>query len=121
MLSLAYTTDLLSQTIDQLTGEPAQLTPQAGLARIDEWLFPLSEAENMKPVAAALTQLKLLLQASPVDEKAIQAQLGTVADALSLLSADMGSEGEMPGLFDALASALRQTGSVSREINQSPA
>lgn len=114
MLSLADTTSLLDETTSQVMSETGTLTPQSGIALIDEWLQPLQEAENTKPMAEHLSQLKTLLQATSPDGEAVRAKLGVLAEQLSILGTDMGGEGEMPSLMDALAAALRQAGGSSK-------
>lgn len=114
MLTLADTTDLLAQTTDLVSGERAQLTPQAGIGLIDQWIEPLQTAENTKPIADKLGQLKTLLQGGTVDEDAVRARLGELAELVSALGPATGSEGEMPSLLEGLSAALRQAGETSR-------
>ncbi|RYF55762.1 MAG: hypothetical protein EOO39_37590 [Cytophagaceae bacterium] len=114
MLSLADTTDYLDQTTKSLTGEVGKLTPQTGIVQLDLWIEPLKAAQNTQPLAAELSKLKTLLQATPVDRVAVQMQMGTLAEQLSLMSADMGGEGEMPALMDGLSASLRQAGDTSK-------
>ncbi len=114
MLTLADTTDFLDQTTKILTGESGELTPQAGVAQLDQWIGPLQDAQNTQPLAAGLSELKTLLQTTPVDETAVRSQMGILAEQLSLMSADMGSEGEMPALMEGLAASLRKAGDTSK-------
>ena len=44
----------------------------------------------------------------------MQTQMGTLAEQLSLMRADMGGEGEMPALMEGLSASLRQTGDTSK-------
>ncbi len=115
MLSLAETTDLLDQTTTRLMDEPDSITPQAGIALIDAWLSPLQEGENTRPLAEQLATLKVLLMANPIDKKAVRVAVGPLAEQLSLLSPQMGGEGEMPALLEGLSTALRQASGSSKE------
>ena len=114
MLSLADTTDLLARTTTCLTEESAMLLPRAGVALIDAWLEPLEEGENTQPLTGELAGLKSLLATNPVDEQAVQSTLASLAGQLSLFSSQLGTEGEMPGLLEGLATALRQAAESSR-------
>lgn len=114
MLSLADTTDLLDQTTTRLMGESGPLTPLAGIDLIESWLVPLQSADNTRPLADQLAALKALLQAKPLPEEAVRTALGPLADQLSLLSTEMGGEGEMPALLEGLSTALRQAGGRSK-------
>ena len=114
MLTLADTTDLLAQTTDLVGGKAAPLTPQAGIDLIDQWLGPLQTAENTKPIADTLVQVKALLQNETPNEEAMRTQLGQLAELVSTLSPAMGSEGEMPSLLEGLSAALREAGETSK-------
>lgn len=114
MLTLADTTALLQQTTEQLTGNGGALTPQAGIALIEEWLEPLAMAENTKPIADKLQQVKILLESPAVNEGAVRECMGELAELTSTMGSGMGSEGEMPSLLDGLASGLRQAGQTSK-------
>lgn len=114
MLSLADTTDFLDQTTKTLTGELGELTPQTGIVQLNLWIEPLQAAQNTQPLAAELSKLKTLLEVTPVDEAAVQTQMGTLAEQLSLMSAAMGGEGETPALMDGLSASLRQGGDTSK-------
>lgn len=114
MLSLSDATALVQDTTDQLINTDTHLTPQAGSALIGQWLEPLSAAENTKPIADKLSQLKTSLGAPAVDEAAVQTLMGELAELISTMGAGMGSEGEMPSLLDGLASALRHTGQTAK-------
>ncbi|MCE7066649.1 hypothetical protein [Dyadobacter sp. CY326] len=109
MKSLSDTTALLEETISQLMGEQEPITPQAGVELIDQWTGPLSEAENTLPIAEALQQLKGLLAANPLNTDAVIGQMGEVAAKVAMLAPDMGTEGEMPSLLNALSTALRMS------------
>ncbi|MBD2757422.1 hypothetical protein [Spirosoma validum] len=114
MMTLADATDLLQQTTEQLSANTDTLTPQAGVTLIDQWIEPLTTAENTHPIADQLKQLKSLLQAPAIDKDAIQNCLSELADLTSTMGIGMGSEGEMPSLMDGLAAAIRQAGQTSR-------
>ncbi len=114
MLSLADTTALIQETTEQLSGDTSKLSPQAGLALIDQWLEPLSTSENLKPIVAQLEQLKTMLSAPAINNHGVQTRMGEVAELTSTLGATTGSEGEFPSLLDGLAAALRQLSSTSR-------
>lgn len=108
MKTLQDTTDLLGQTTDQLRGNTAQLTPEAGIALIDQWLEPLQTVQDTKPVAEMLTQLKTLLQTQPVNNEAVHMRLGQLAELTAALAATVG--GDTGPAVNALADALRQAG-----------
>ncbi|OIN59739.1 hypothetical protein [Arsenicibacter rosenii] len=110
MMTLADATSLLEQTTDFLRNSPA---PEAGITILDEWIGPLRQAPNTKPIADALAQLKTRLQADPVNDTDVRTSLGQIADLLSALSPETGSEGEMPSLLEGLAAALRESGETS--------
>ena len=112
--NLADTTDLLDQTTLKLVDDSTVLTPVDGVQIIDQWITPLSASENTKPIADELLQLKSLLQSEQVDGEAVTAKLSKIADQLSLLAPETGSEGEMPSLIEGLASALRLAGGTSK-------
>lgn len=114
MLTLADSTDLLQQTTQQLSAGDDSLTPQAGIALIDQWLEPLMTAENTRPIADKLQQLKTLLQAPAINTDAVQTRMGELAELTSMLGTGVGSEGEMPSLLEGLSSALRETGQTSK-------
>ncbi|MFD2935070.1 hypothetical protein [Spirosoma flavum] len=114
MLSLADTTDLLDQTTTHLMGESGPLTPQAGIALIESWLEPLQGAENTRPLANQLAALNALLQAKPVNGESVREAIVPLTEQLSLLATDMGGEGEMPSLLEALSMALRQAADSSK-------
>lgn len=114
-MSLADSTELIAQTTDQLMGESGSLTPQAGVTLIDQWLEPLQTAQNTKPLADTLVQLKKLLQANPVNDDAVRIHMGELAENLSLIGTDMGGEGEMPGLLEGLSAALREAAKTSKD------
>jgi len=107
MINLADTTDLLDQTTQKLKDDSETLTPQAGIALIDQWIPALSTAENTKPIAENLEQLKGLLQTEPVSSDQVFVVLGELAVKLTLLAPDTGSEGEMPSLLEGLSAALK--------------
>nr|WP_293833786.1 hypothetical protein [uncultured Arsenicibacter sp.] len=110
MITLADATSLLEQTTDLLHNSP---TSEAGIPLLDQWIGALRQAPNTKPIADALATLKTRLQAEPADEAAVRTSLGQVADLLSALSPETGSEGEMPSLLEGLAAALREAGETS--------
>ncbi len=110
MITLADATSLLEQTTDLLQNSP---TPESGIQLLDQWIGPLRQAPNTKPIADALAKLKTRLQADPVDGAAVRKELGQIADLLSALSPETGSEGEVPSLLEGLAAALREAGETS--------
>lgn len=107
MINLADATNLLDETTRKLTEEPQTLTPPEGITIIDQWITPLENAENTKPIAEQLKKLKTMLHAENVDSNAVTQQLEEIAGELSLLAPETGSEGEMPSLIEGLAAALR--------------
>ena len=107
MENLANTTDLLDQTTLKLVDESHKLTPNEGVELIDQWISTLGDAENAKSIADELQQLKSLLQSANINGDLVDSKLGKLADQLSLLAPETGSEGEMPSLIEGLASALR--------------
>ena len=114
MMTLGETTDLLDQTTDLLSGDATQLTPKTGIGLIDQWLPPLQSAENTKPIADKLVELKTLLGATSTNEEAVRNVVGKLAEEISTLSSAMGSEGEMPSLLEGLSAAMRQAGETSK-------
>lgn len=114
MENLANTTDLLDRTTLKLVDESHLMTPKEGVEIIDQWITTLGDAENAKPITDELQQLKSLLQSAKVDGSAVSSKLGKLADQLSLMASETGSEGEMPSLIDGLASALRLAAGKSR-------
>ncbi len=114
MLTLADSTDLVQQTTEQLSTGGHSLTPQAGITLIDEWLEPLMTAENTRPIADKLGQLKTLLEAPAINNDAVQTRMGELAELTSTLGTGMGAEGEMPSLLEGLSSALRQAAQTSK-------
>ena len=114
MLTLADSTDLVQQTTRQLSTEANSLTSQAGIALIDEWLEPLTTAENTRPIADKLGQLKTLLAAPAINNEAVRTRMGELAELTSTLGTGMGAEGEMPSLLEGLSSALRQAAGTSK-------
>ncbi|MCE7042886.1 hypothetical protein [Dyadobacter sp. CY312] len=106
MKSLANTTELLENTTNTLTDENT-ITPQLGVALIDQWLVPLSESDNLQPIAQELRELKALLLASPTDSTSIVGKMAVIAAKVLLIAPDVGAEGEMPSLLSALSSALK--------------
>ena len=112
--NLANTTDLLDKTTLKLVDDSHVLTPEEGVEIIDQWITPLSDSENTKPIADDLQKLKSLLLSEQVDREAVTAQLSKLADQLSLLAPETGSEGEMPSLIEGLASALRLAAGTSK-------
>lgn len=114
MLTLADASSLVQETTEQLHTDPGALTPQAGVALIDQWLEPLMTAENTRPIAEKLQELKTLLRVSAIDDDAVKTRMGELAELTSTMGSGMGSEGEMPSLLDGLASALRQAGQTSK-------
>ncbi len=114
MMTLFDSTALIQETTKQLIAGGNALTPQAGIALINEWLEPLTEAENTKPIAGKLQQIKTLLAAPAIDERLVQMCMGDLAELTSTMGSGMGSEGEMPSLLDGLASALRAAGQTSK-------
>ena len=113
MINLADATNLLDETTQKLSAESQTLTPGEGIALIDQWIAPLENAENTRPIAEELKQLKSLLQAENVDSAAVTGQLEKIAGELSLLAPETGSEGEMPSLIEGLAAALRLAAGAS--------
>ena len=114
MITLANAMNLLLQTTEQLSANADTLTPQKGVALIDQWIEPLTAAENTQPIADQLNQLRSLLQAPATDENAVNTCLSELAEQTSIMGIGMGSEGEMPSLMDGLAAALRQAGQTSK-------
>lgn len=113
MMTLADSADLLQQTTEQLSAGDNSLTPQAGIALIDGWLEPLATAENTRPIADKLQQLKTLLEAPAINTDAVQTRMGELAELTSLMATGVGSEGEIPSLLEGLSSALRASGQTS--------
>ncbi|MCF2446697.1 hypothetical protein L0657_22255 [Dyadobacter sp. CY345] len=107
MKSLADTTELIETTTNLLMGGEESPTAEAGIALIDQWITPLSESENTKPVAQELQKLKTLIQADPADSATVYSQMGAVAAKVLFIVPDIGAEGEMSSLLSALAAALR--------------
>lgn len=114
MITLADTSALLDKTTEQLSGDITQLTPRAGIQLVEQWIGTLQEGENTKPMADKLTEIRDLLETGKTEGKPLTNALGELADMLSELSPQMGSEGEMPSLLDGLATALRQVGGTSK-------
>lgn len=114
MTNLADTTDLLDQTTQKLKDDSETITPQAGVVLIDQWIPALSTAENTKPIAENLEQLKVLLKTEPVNSDEVFVVLGKLAGQLTLLAPDTGSEGEMPSLLEGLSAALRLASGTSK-------
>jgi hypothetical protein len=106
MINLADTTSLLDETTQRLSGDSAALTTQEGINLIDQWLTPLKEAENTRPVAEELGKLKVMLRDPSGGDGEVPGQLGKIADQ-SILAAQTGPEGEVPYLTEGLAAALR--------------
>jgi len=109
MESLADINDLLDKTTSGLMAQDEPLTAQSGISLIDRWIGPLSEGENTKPIAKELENLKRLLGEPNPDSSAIIAKMALLAGKVLILAPDIGSEGEMPSLLNALASALKMT------------
>lgn len=114
MMTIADTTALLEDTTDKLSSKSATLGTGAGVTLINQWIGPLQEGENTKPVANKLEQVKTLLQSGQTEGEELQNRLGELADMISELGPQMGSEGEMPSLMDGLATAIRTVGETSR-------
>ena len=114
MMTIADTTALLDETTGKLSSEDAVLNPEAGVGLIDQWIGPLQAGENTKPIADKLDQVKKRLQTGETDDEAMRSTLSELADMISELGSQMGSEGEMPSLMDGLASAIRQIGGTSK-------
>ncbi|MCE6989802.1 hypothetical protein [Dyadobacter sp. CY323] len=107
MKSLADTTALMDKTTAQLMDQENPITPRMGIDLIDQWIAPLSEGENTRPIAEELQKLKELLQADPLEAGSVVGQMGLVATKVLSIAPDMGAEGEMPSLLNALSAALR--------------
>ncbi|KAA6437025.1 hypothetical protein FEM33_20095 [Dyadobacter flavalbus] len=115
MEDLADITALLEETISQLMAGTETLTAEKGILLADQWIGPLQSSENTKPIAEEVQKLKSLLQAQPVNEENVTAQLNHIAEKVAVLAPDMGTEGEMPSLLAALATALRMSGETTGE------
>jgi hypothetical protein len=113
MEDLADTTALLEETISQLMEDPENLTAEKGIALADQWIEPLQSSENTKPIAEEIQKLKALLQKQPVESENITEQLHVIAEKVAVLAPNMGTEGEMPSLLTALATALRMSGDAT--------
>jgi len=114
MMTIADTTALLSETTSQLGSDLDKLSPRAGIGLVERWIEPLRAGENTAPMADKLTEIRDLLETGRTDGSAMTNALGELADMLSELSPEMGSEGEMPSLLDGLATTLRQIGGTSK-------
>lgn len=114
MMTLADATALLDKTTDQLSGDLTKLTPRMGIQLVEQWIQALQTGENTKPMADKLVEIRHLLETGEIDGRQMSDTLGELADMLSELSPQMGSEGEMPSLLDGLATALRQAGGTSK-------
>lgn len=110
MEDLADTSALLEETISRLMTEPEKLTAEDGVALADQWIKPLQSSENTKSIGDEVQKLKALLQGNPVNSEHVNNQMNTIAEKVALLAPDMGTEGEMPSLLTALATALRMSG-----------
>lgn len=114
MMTIADTTALLDETTGKLSLEDVMLNPEAGIGLIDQWIGPLQAGENTKPIADKLEQVKQWLQTGKTDDETMRNTLSELANMISELGSQMGSEGEMPSLMDGLASAIRQIGGTSK-------
>ena len=114
MMSIADTTALLDDTIVKLGLGSIELGSEASIQLIDQWTGPLQEGENTKPLADKMEEVKRLLQTGKTDEENMRNTLGELADMISELGPQMGSEGEMPSLLEGLATAIRQIGETSK-------
>ena len=114
MMTIADTTALLEETTSKLSSESAPVSPETGVELIDSWIGPLQEGENTKPIADKMEQVRTLLQAGETDGEEMRNTLGELANMISELGPQMGSEGEMPSLMDGLATAIRQIGGISK-------
>ncbi|GGB83777.1 hypothetical protein [Dyadobacter sediminis] len=118
MENLADITALLEETIAQLMAGTDTLTAEKGILLADQWIDPLQSSENTRPIAEEIKKLKALLQEQPVNEANITSQMNQIAGKVAVLAPDMGTEGEMPSLLAALASALRMSGEVADNQKQ---
>jgi len=118
MEDLADTTALLEETISFLMAENKELTAENGVSLADQWIVPLQSSENTKPIAEEVKKLKTLLQENPVNNENVTNQLNNIAEKVAVLAPDMGTEGEMPSLLTALATALRMSGESAQTKNK---
>lgn len=112
MMTLADATGQLTDLTQKLSTNPNGPSPTDGAGLIDRWTGSLEEVEMTQPLAETLGTLKQQLTAT--NTPALQKTLKTLAEQIAEMSAKMGAEGEMPGLLEGLAAALRQLADVSR-------
>lgn len=112
MMTLADATVQLNELTQQLTSTTSGPAPAKGTTLIDQWMDSLREVEMTQPLADTLGMLRQQLGSAGTAQ--IQETILMLSQQISELSSKMGAEGEMPGLLDGLAAALRQIGDVSR-------
>lgn len=113
-MTIADTTALLEETTSKLSSASVKLGAEAGVELIDQWVGPLQQGENTKPIADKMGQVKILIQSGEAGSEKMRNTLGELADMISELGPQMGSEGEMPSLMDGLATSIRQIGETSK-------
>ncbi|GAB4021798.1 hypothetical protein [Spirosoma koreense] len=115
MFTHEESTDLLDATMDVLESNSTQATPQSGLGVIDRWLVQLHKTENAKDIANTLERVKTQLESDQINNRELSQLLEALADQTVELSTFTGSEGDISGRLEGLASALR---SLAGQIQQ---
>ncbi len=116
MKTLDNATDLLRQTTAQLTEDAGPLTPENGLALINQWIEPLLTTEHTKPIAEKLTQLKTLLEAEEQNPAAIRTRLAELAKLTVVAESATEVDEPTASVLDDLIIALKQAAGTSEII-----
>lgn len=107
MLSHEESTDLLDSTMNVVSGDLTNATPQSGTGVIDEWLVELRKAENASELTDTLEQIKTELESGQVNTPELSQLFDTLATQTLEFSTRMGSEGDIAPRLEGLSSALR--------------
>jgi hypothetical protein len=107
MLSHEESTDLLDSTMNVVSGDLTNSTPQSGTGVIDEWLVELRKAENASELTDTLEQIKTELESGQVNAQELSQLFDTLATQTLEFSTRMGSEGDIAPRLEGLSSALR--------------
>lgn len=107
MLSHEESTDLLDSTMNVVSGDLTNVTPQSGTGVIDEWLVELRKAENASELTDTLEQIKSELETGQINAQELSQLFDTLATQTLEFSTRMGSEGDIAPRLEGLSSALR--------------
>jgi hypothetical protein len=107
MTTLANSANLLDNTIEILSNEPATVPSDETSNLLEKWIKVLDQSENTQPLSHKLLELRDALKGADPQTDTIQLIMNDIADDTTEFATEVGPEGALPSQLEGIAAALR--------------